>query len=102
MLPTPTSSTNFMTKIYNNLTSRSNVFAVWLTVGFFNVDSNGNPTTEIGRSAGQQIRRRMFGVVDRSVLTTNPGPQPGFDPRQPTSPGAGQNQQVVPFFSIID
>ena len=92
-----------MTKIYNNLTTRSNVFGVWLTVGFFAVNSSGQPIAEIGRNAGQQpLRHHMFGVVDRSVLTTNPGPQPAFDPRQLTSPGAGQGQQVVPYYNIMD
>jgi hypothetical protein len=76
----PYTRQQLLSKIYNNLTTRSNVFAVWLTVGFFEVakDSNGNYVgdqfspvklgTEVGRSEGRQIRHRMFAIVDRTNL----------------------------------
>jgi hypothetical protein len=63
-----------MTKIYNNCTTRSNVFAVWLTVGFFNVvqdtDAMGNPVrpVKLGSELGAQCRRRMFAIIDRTNL----------------------------------
>jgi hypothetical protein len=42
----------------------------------------------------------MFAVVDRSVLSANPGPQVRFDPRAPAP--ASATGQAVPYVSIID
>jgi hypothetical protein len=64
----PYLKTELMTKVFNNTTTRSNVFAVWCTVGFFQVDNAGRLGAEIGRVDGRQLRHRFFAVVDRSAL----------------------------------
>ncbi len=82
----PFCKSQMMPKIFGNTTTRSNVFAVWVTVGFFEVldDSNAyKPPVlgkELGRAENRHVRHRMFAVVDRSNLT--------FDPAAPTKAGA--------------
>jgi hypothetical protein len=58
-------------KIYNNVGTTSNCFAVWVTVGFFEVDDSVTPPKllkEIGREENRHVRHRMFAIVDRSEL----------------------------------
>src|SRR5260370_36327063 len=59
-------ATEGLRKVMNNITFTSNVFAVWVTAGFFEVDAAGNPIREIGKNENNQVRRRMFAIVDRS------------------------------------
>lgn len=65
-----------LNKIAHSATTRSNVFGVWLTTGFFEVvtdpvkgDLLGE---EIGRASGKEIRYRFFSVVDRTQLVIQP------------------------------
>jgi hypothetical protein len=58
-------------KMMNNVSFTSNTFAVWLTIGFFEMktDAQGNKTlTELFSEENRQIRHRMFAIVDRSQL----------------------------------
>jgi hypothetical protein len=63
---------SLLQKIYNNITPTSNVFAVWCTVGFFEVvDETVKPARlgqEIGRAQNKHIRHRFFAIIDRSGL----------------------------------
>ncbi len=69
-------------KLGNTFTTHSNVFAVWMTIGYFEVEDNvqGGVTVvnaahpdglrlgpEIGADSGEIRRHRFFSIIDRSV-----------------------------------
>ncbi len=65
-------------RIANNVTTRSNVFAVWVTIGYFEAIPNaagpdaGHPDgyqigAELGSTSGDFERHRAFYIFDRSI-----------------------------------
>ncbi|QDV35898.1 hypothetical protein [Tautonia plasticadhaerens] len=83
--------TELIQKMTNLTTPRTHQFAVWVTVGFFEVVRPGDRAQlvpdelgpELGSASGNIARHRMFFILDRSRAT-------GYDPRNP-----GQYRDVV-------
>ena len=71
----------------NLVTTRSSVFAVWITVGYFEVDADGSLRNdasgggvEWGRITGESVRSRGFFLVDRSIpVAFEPGKNHNVD-----------------------
>jgi hypothetical protein len=87
----PVSSHRLLGKVVNNSSTRSHVFMVWMTVGFFDAifPEPQNPTiVQVGQELEDQPRRRGFFVVDRSLIedavvpASQPGQPPLFDFRK--------------------
>ena len=66
----------FLRRLGNIVTTRSNVFAVWITMGFFEMEDRLNPTTglrelvlgqELNLDTGDVTRHRSFYIIDRSI-----------------------------------
>jgi len=68
-------------RLGNLMTTRSNVYAVWITVGFFEVDPvTGRLGQEIGVISGDVKRHRAFYVIDRSIpVAFEPGENHNVD-----------------------
>ena len=57
-----------MRRLESVATTRSSVFAIWITIGFFEVDENGSVNdNELGADIGDVTRHRGFFLVDRSI-----------------------------------
>ncbi len=61
-----TFATDSIERLGNLVTTRSNVFAVWITVGYFEVTDSGLPDRELGADTGDVTRNRAFYILDRS------------------------------------
>jgi hypothetical protein len=62
-----------MMRLSNLTTPRSNVFAVWMTVGFFVIEQHPTRTedtalgAEYGLDTGKNVRFKSFMILDRSI-----------------------------------
>lgn len=56
-----------ISRLQKLVTERSNVFAVYVTVGLFDYDENSGIGREYGLDNGQNKRLRAFYVIDRSI-----------------------------------
>jgi hypothetical protein len=66
-----------LSKVFNQFTTRSNTFAVWMTIGYFEVKNPGpyneanRPILgrELGEVEGNVVRHRYFSIIDRTNLS---------------------------------
>ena len=93
--PNPYFHKELLSKIRNNATTRSNTFAVWMTIGYFEV-RNYNPNKpwktwdpaknryhlpilgrELYLNGPGDLRNKFFAIIDRTAITVDPS-----NPRQ--------------------
>ena len=70
-----------LTRLDNLTSNQSNVYALWMTVGYFEVDpETGQLGEEIGIETGDIKRHRAFYIIDRSVpVAFEPGKNHNVD-----------------------
>jgi hypothetical protein len=80
--PNPYFMNSLLGKIFNHITPRSNVFAIYCTVGFFGINNAATQppqlNAEIGLATNTNIRHHLFAIVDRtslSLFTNDQSPQ---------------------------
>jgi hypothetical protein len=68
-------------RLSNLVTCRSNVYALWLTIGYFEVDPvYGQLGQEVGLDTGTVQRHRAFYIIDRSIpVAFEPGQNHNVD-----------------------
>jgi hypothetical protein len=64
---------NTLGRLSNTITTRSNVYAMWVTMGYFEVDGSGLLGQELNSDTGEIKRHRAFYMIDRSIPV-------GFEP----------------------
>jgi len=82
----PVFRTEWLQKVMNLTTVRTHQYAVWVTVGFFEVNAQGNPQAsppvpdtigpELGAADGHNVRYRSFFLLDRTRAA-------GYNPQDP-------------------
>ncbi len=65
-----------VSRLGNMLSTTSNVFGVWMTIGYFEITQNGSLGIELGSDTGEVERHRAFYLIDRSIPV---GFEPGFN-----------------------
>ncbi len=68
-------------RLANLTTTRSNVYSIWITMGYFEIDpETGDLGQEVGSDSGKVRRHRMFSIVDRSIpFAFEPGKDHNID-----------------------
>src|SRR5262249_20549364 len=83
-----------LSKVYNQFTTRSNTFAVYMMIGYFEVRNPGpyneanRPVLgkELGFDDGTIVRHKYFAVIDRTNLSIEATPPVAPIPGQPLPP----------------
>lgn len=88
-----------LAKIAGNVTTRGNVYACWITIGWFRVipgtETRDVPllNEELDSGNGANVRRRCFAIIDRTLATGYQGPKTINDPAQ---------EPVIRYFKVIE